>query len=420
MSYKKAKVFILLFIFCAISFFTNDFHLINIEKTAIIVALGIDKEGELLEVTAQVAIPQATNQSTTNNDALLSAKSNTVYGALESISLKTGWYPKLTFCNIIILSKEVVSGEFLPIINYFLTTNRIQSSAVLSVSDGKAKELLSSSSPLDNISSFALQKILLRNIDRTSSVLVSNIQQFCSTTRSRSAFGYIPLIKGIESNDKSKKSNSSNEQSSNKNSYAPLFNELLSESQASSGGGQGKGGEEQKNSSTLYDASNTLLFSNGNLACQFTSDQTHCYNLLTKKVKETFIAVEIQEDNEKIFALISVVDNLYNLKLKIEKGMPTLFVKLKIICENEERSSEKSGGIKESWAVVSNKGLKSLEEKLKGDIKELIELSKNSKCDFLQINEKLYKTQSKHYLALKDCALENLQYQIEVECVNHH
>ena len=161
MIYKRAKIILLLFIFCMVAFFTNDFQLINIEKTAIIVALGIDKaENEQIEVTAQIAVPQASNQNTTNSDAILSAKEKTLYGALEKISLQTGWYPKLTFCNLILLGSDLIKGDFMPIIDYVLTSNRFQNSAVLAVSEKKASDLLKATTPLDYISSFALQKIL--------------------------------------------------------------------------------------------------------------------------------------------------------------------------------------------------------------------------------------------------------------------
>ena len=417
MKYKRAKVYLLLFIFCMVSFFTNDFQLINIEKTAIIVAIGIDKVDDEIEVSAQIAIPQASNQTTTNSDAILSAKAKTVYGALESISLKTGWYPKLTFCNVIIINKEVIEGDFMPIINYFLTSNRIQSSAVLSVCEQKAKEVLSSTTPLDYISSFALQKILLRNIDRTSSVLISNVQDFCSNMRSHSHFGYMPYIKDIQTDDKSKESTpSSSRDNQQTNNAMPV-----SSQSANSGGDQGQGGGSKSGAgekSSLYDASETLLFSNGKLACFFTSEQTHCYNLLTKTVKESFLSVNYTHGYDKKVALISIVENFYNLKLKIINGIPTLIVNLKIICEKEETTDLYDENDK--WSILPASALTALENKLKEDIISLIELSKNTKCDFLKIKEKLYRYESNHYYELENNLLDLINYQINVECQNHN
>ena len=419
MNYKRAKVFLLLFIFCMVSFFTNDFELINIEKTAIIVALGIDKAEDGVEITAQIAIPQATNQSTTNEDAILSAKAKTVYGALEKISLQTGWYPKLTFCNVIIISKEVISGDFMPIINYFLTTNRIQSSAVLSVSEKKAKEVLSSSTPLDYISSFALQKILLRNVDRTSSVLISNIQDFYSNMLSHSAFGYMPYIKSVQTNDKPKENSSSSSQSASNQPKDEQPNAMLLSTQSAQGGGQGQGGGEQNQQSSLYDASETLLFSNGKLACHFTGEQTNCYNLLTKSVDESFLSVEYNANGENKSTLISIVENVYNIKLKIKNGIPTLFIELTVICEKEEETPSVYQE-EDKWAILSNSALKALESKLYNAIGSLIELSKSTNCDFFMVKEKLYRFEPSHYYKLENNILQLLDYQIKVECKNHN
>ena len=142
MKYKRAKIFLLLFVFCIIAYFSNDFQLINIEKTAIIVAIGIDKtQDKQLEVTAQIAVPQASNQNESNSDAILSAKDKTLYGALEKLSLQTGWYPKLTFCNLILLGNSLTQENFTPIIDYVLTSNRFQNSAVIATCEKDAKEI---------------------------------------------------------------------------------------------------------------------------------------------------------------------------------------------------------------------------------------------------------------------------------------
>ena len=39
-------------------FFTNDFGILDLHKTSLIVAVGIDSAGDEVEVTAQVAVPQ--------------------------------------------------------------------------------------------------------------------------------------------------------------------------------------------------------------------------------------------------------------------------------------------------------------------------------------------------------------------------
>ena len=57
------KLFVIVIVFCAMLFFTNSFGIVDIEKTAIITAIGLDKKEDEYEVTVQVAVPQASTAS---------------------------------------------------------------------------------------------------------------------------------------------------------------------------------------------------------------------------------------------------------------------------------------------------------------------------------------------------------------------
>ena len=56
MQAKKTVVYYLcILLFLIIAFFSNDFNLVNVQKTAIITAIAIDKEGEDFSLTAVIA-----------------------------------------------------------------------------------------------------------------------------------------------------------------------------------------------------------------------------------------------------------------------------------------------------------------------------------------------------------------------------
>jgi spore germination protein KC len=403
-----------------VAYFSNDFQLINIEKTAIIVALGIDKADEDLEVSVQIAVPQASNQNSTNSDAILSAKDKTLYGALEKISLQTGWYPKLTFCNLIIMGQDLVKENFTPIIDYILTSNRFQNSAVIAVSEKSAKETLKSTTPLDFVSSFALQKILLRNLDRTSSVLVTDIRKLCALSRSHSEFCYMPLIKTVKTEDKEQGDlQTSIIEQSLSHSEKSLSTSSSDGSSGDSSGGQSNSGGASENKPSVFDASNTLIFSKGELKGVFSSTLTHCFNIITKEVKETFIPIEFIRGQKKINALISVVTNKYSVKLKIKEGVPKVIVELTLVCEKEETYDEQNITELAKFNKVSKEGISALEEKLTNDIIELIEYSKTTKCDYLELKELLYRSGNKNYATFKDNLLDLLEYEVRVKCKNY-
>ncbi len=97
----KIRVALILGALLAIFYFSSDFALIDIEKTAIIVAIGID-EGEKLTLQNNGANRHsaATDTAAANDDAVVTADGNTVMEGIQNIGAKTGWHPKLSFARL--------------------------------------------------------------------------------------------------------------------------------------------------------------------------------------------------------------------------------------------------------------------------------------------------------------------------------
>lgn len=413
MHYKKSKITFVLFLVALILFFTSDFQLIDIEKTAIIVAIGVDKVENEFEVSAQVAIPQATNEQSTNSDALLIGRGKTMYDAIEDVALKTGWYPKLTFCNLIVFGNEVVKGNFYPLVDYILTSDRFQTSAILCTAENTAKEILSSTTPLDYVSSFALQKILLRNVERANAVLAPDVREFCVNNRSHSQFCYLPIVKFIQEKDDKDKGDQSDSSASETLREQTLKNVFSQGGEGKSGGGQT--GESEKNTG-LFDAGETMFFSNGKIACIIDSKQTLCFNLLIKKVGECFLDVEFEKNGKQTKALVSIIKNYGKIKLKIENNVPKLFITLNLVCEKEETFLSENNFELQNSTEVSKEGISAVESSVYEYIEQLIQLSKSSDCDFLKLKNQLYQSQNKYYERFKDNLLNVLEYSIEINC----
>ena len=62
----KAKIIMILVFITFLFFFSNDFGLIDVEKTSIITAIAIDKSNEEFTGTAQIAVPEATDTNSEN------------------------------------------------------------------------------------------------------------------------------------------------------------------------------------------------------------------------------------------------------------------------------------------------------------------------------------------------------------------
>ena len=202
----RHKTIILLCIILAVLYFSSDFALIDIEDTAIIVAMGVDKTDEGYEISAQIGLPQATQQTSDNNDTIISAKGKTIMDAVEILGTQTGWHPKLAFCNLIILGKDFEGQDITPLIDNMLASEKIQNSALLAFTKSTAKEVLTAVTPLDAISSFAIQKILLKNDRTLSTVADTNIKNFSILNHGRGNWGYMPVITMVKSSIKGEES----------------------------------------------------------------------------------------------------------------------------------------------------------------------------------------------------------------------
>ena len=299
MKNKKIGINVMLFglIFCALLYFSNNFGLIDIEKTAIITAIGLDTAENEYEVTVQIAVPQASNATKENDKAVISATGATASEALHQIGDITGWYPNLGFCNLIVLGEDLLVGDVNVCVDYFSKTLKLQDSACLTACEGKAKDLLKAVTPLDSISSFAIQKILLKNPGMTSDVATVDVKTFSVGYFSNAASSHMPFIRAIEVG-------------------GAKSGKAAGEGEAQSGGG----GQDPE---MVFDAAYTAMFKDGYFVGMLDDHETKTFNVLNEKVNENFFIVDdvpIGENKENF--LLNVSDNKCKVKLDIENGVP--------------------------------------------------------------------------------------------------
>lgn len=401
MVFKRAKIYVIIFIGLFIIYFTQDYTLINIEKTALIVTLGVDKTENGYEITSQIAVPDGESTKTTNKEAVISSNGKTLYEAVSSISDKTGWYPKLSFCNLIVLGESLKSENVMDVLLFFIRSYKIEDSAIVCTVKGQAKELLLSSSPLDNISGLSLSKIFVKDYENASRVYTASIKDFCTNYYSKSSFGYMPYVKTIPTDESGE---------GGKTVSASTTTEPET-------GAQKQGGEQQL---VIYDATTCYLYNKGYYVTELTSDETLCLSLINKKVKEAFFTITAT-DNDGVLGeyLIDILKSTRKVDLKIENDKPTLYINLKVWARVSDANST------ESMDIVSNLGKLNDNMKFKtetfiaNNIVNVIDKSKKSGSDIFEIKNLLYKYHTSKYKKLNLTALEDLQYKINVTCLNY-
>lgn len=388
--------------FAMLLFFTHDFGLIDIEHTAIIVAMGVDKTDEEYEVSTQIAIPQATTQNVSNNDSLISAKGKTIAEALDKIAVNTGWYPLFAFCNLIILGESTLDGNIMDTVNFFIRTDRIPDSATVCACEGTAKELLSTNTPLDSVSSFAMQKILQQDYARMDRIANVNVKQFAEKSLSKSETTYFPYVSTVKSGEKSESGSSGGSGGSSGGS--------------GSSGGQGENGQ-GGNESSVYDATNTVVFSKGRKVFFLSSDETLMLNLKSKNSIDTFIELDEVNYEGKITPVLMEIENSKKeYYFEFDGERPVYNVKMTLYCRIV--SANANAPVSELYpsAKVSDEILEATEKKMKDTLTSLYKKSQLVGCDIFGIKDELYKYHYKKYDGLKDDVLSATALNLEITC----
>ncbi|MDE6849938.1 MAG: hypothetical protein K2J54_01295 [Clostridia bacterium] len=88
-------LYLLVFAVLAFLFFTNDFGLLDLRKTSVVIGVGLDIEEDEVVLTAQLAVPQPAENGENTKFNVVTGEGATVAAALNEVNVKTGFYPKL-------------------------------------------------------------------------------------------------------------------------------------------------------------------------------------------------------------------------------------------------------------------------------------------------------------------------------------
>ncbi|MBQ9104453.1 MAG: Ger(x)C family spore germination protein [Clostridia bacterium] len=385
MNIRKTKIFVALFFLVFAMFLSNDFGLINIEKTAIVTALAIDKgEKYNYKITVQVAVPEAGNANTENPKATISGEGDTVAGALKDAGSLSGWYLKLSFCNLLIIGNSLTSDSVIKELDFFAKTLNVQDSSLVITTDNNASELLEKASPLDNISSFALQKVLLKEPGFDSEVLPIDLREFVNGIYSKSSSAYMPLVK------------------------------MVKQDSSSSGESKSSGGSESKDEKVVFDATTTALFKNGIMVGMLNKEQTFILKMLKGLTTSTTFPISALKDGEQTNYLINALRTTPKIKVSADNFNLEVDIFIDVYCKVVDQNAPWQDSENSRNVPLDSEVINASKEKLEKDIKSLIEIIKQTDCDLLGITDSVYKYHYPYYNQVKDFCVKNFTEKISV------
>lgn len=383
-------------------FFTHDFGLIDIEHTAIIVALGVDKnkENTEYEISAQIAIPQASADNASESESVISAKGQTIGEALDKIAVNTGWYPLFSFCNMVILGENALKGNVMDSVNYFIRTDRLPDSAAICACEGSAKDLLLTDTPLDSVSSFALEKILEQDYAKLDRIANVNIKNFADGYFSKSQRGFLPYVKTIPSGDAENASKGGNNGSGSQKE-----------------GGNTDEGENAESKSIIYDASSAIIFSKGKAVGMLAPEETLLFNLKDKHSIDTFFKIDEAEiHGQKTPVLVEIDETKKKYGFKFENGKPVYEITLEFQCRVVSANADMPVSELFPAAKASDEILRATEKKITETLEKIYRKIQLADCDLFGIKNTLYRFHYPRYDELKDNIIRSTVLKTNVVC----
>lgn len=312
------RIFLILAAMALLLFFSNDFGLIGIQETAIVVAIGIDMpdDGEGYDVTAQIAVPAASGKNSAGNVTVRNAA--TVGDAVAVMNQETGWYPTLVHCKLVLLGEETANEDVFNILDYFFRNDSVEDSCLVAVCSGRADETFRAQSPIKDISASAITKVLSSQAQKTGLVSVNILKNFAQGYYSVSESSFLPYITAKSEADS--QGGDGGETQAFAECFSPFIklnkrwrwkmNPLpLTAAAADSKNSSGNGQKSDQNAD-IFQASETMLFYRGRRAAILSPEETLAFNLAEAKTDFAYGNVTVNEDGQ---------DVTYDLKMKIDQ-----------------------------------------------------------------------------------------------------
>lgn len=188
------RAFVFAAAFLLLLFASNDFGLIDIQKTAIVLALGVDASAQegLLDVTAQIGSADANGAAQASNITIEGV--STVGEAIACLNRRTGWYPTFVHCRLLLLGGKTAERDVFGILDYFLRSEYIEDSCLLALCAGRAQAALEAGAPGGELTANAIVKVFSGEAQKTGLVSAVSLREFAKGYYGAGASGRLPYL----------------------------------------------------------------------------------------------------------------------------------------------------------------------------------------------------------------------------------
>ena len=407
------RAFVFAAAFLLLLFASNDFGLIDIQKTAIVLALGVDASAQegLLDVTAQIGSADANGAAQASNITIEGV--STVGEAIARLNRRTGWYPTFVHCRLLLLGGQTAERDVFGILDYFLRSEYIEDSCLVALCAGRAQAALEAGAPGGELTANAIVKVFSGEAQKTGLVSAVSLREFAKGYYGAGASGRLPYLTLLQeaesgppqgSGQGAASASGSDFASAAASAFVLEGGNFVSVSEAAQPcgalaegkkgaltpcaaggrqGGSGAGGQE------VFDVSQTALFAGGKKVGMLRASETLAVNLAEISTDFAYAAVRVQEEGAEVVYQLKVRIEGKKKKLRIEGGVPVLSVRVRALAQVIDAA--RPAGLVEvaESAIVPAHVLRAAEEQYRAAFLSAADRAHAAGCDLFSLHEKL-------------------------------
>lgn len=404
-------------------FFSGDLGMIDVQKTAIVMAVGVDKQEDTFIVTSQIAVPKPSKQGPSSQTVQIVSRGKTVADAFEEINAKTGWYPKLVFCRLILLGEKTVQTDVFDALDFFLLDEYLSDNCLIATCDTTAKELLNVAALVDSSGALAMEKVLSSHAERVGLVLPSTLRSFSIGYFSDSQSAFLPVLKTQPQQEQigeetgSGSLGSSGGQAGNQAQQNDSSQSADSGEQGSQDGQSGRQNSQsgQEKDKPVFSASETALFVRGKRVGTLSKEETFAVNAVRAHLKLAAYSVTVDD----AACTLNVKNNQVKRKLRVgQDGTATLQLNVKLTAGLLDYSKSLPLDKTKDAGEIPNGSFYAAERALSAQLQTAFEKCKSCDCDLFGIKDSMQKYRKKAYKKYKDSALASARLDASIRFIS--
>lgn len=299
------KIFIIILIILFISNFSTSYNSLNIDNSAFVIALGIDKStSNKLRVTFEFLSTSPSGESVSETTPVLnSVDCSSITNGINMMNAYLGRKVNLSHCKLIIFSEELahegISNEIYSLINEV----QVRPSANIVVSKCNTRYYIENSIPsLENLIP-KYYDIFPNTSEYTGYTCNATIGDFFNSLVCNYNSPYA-ILGGVNTSNDNSSTLQSTDESSSKSNESPIIGERLSQNIG------------------------LAVFKDDKLAGELNAIETICFLSIRKKVNSFLVSIPDPQNSDSKIDIYLTPNNNNNINVNIINGAP--YIKLKL------------------------------------------------------------------------------------------